>query len=174
VKSQAAGYAHTTTVRLNGLSRRSGKIAALSGEYTVTASPRMLPFRFDDLAKLPAEQRQDGVTVKLVRFAREEDRWEAEFDLAYPAGQPEFESFESWASGNVLKLVSPGRGQVYAPDNFDLTEGSRRVRSTYRFRSAGGKGPEITDPKGWRLVYETPAPLVEFPVRFEFKDIPLP
>ena len=41
-------------------------------------------------------------------------------------------------------------------------------------RKADGKGPNVANPKGWQLVYETPAPLVEFPVRFELKDIPLP
>ena len=49
-----------------------------------------------------------------------------------------------------------------------------RARATYRFLTAGGKGPNLSDRKGWRLVYETPAPLVEFPVRFELKDIRLP
>jgi hypothetical protein len=175
VKSQVSGFQHTTSVRLDGLTRKSGRIAVLAGTFTVTASPKMLTFTFDDLAgRLPAARQHEGVTVKLTRFAKEEDRWEAEFDLAYPPGQPEFESFESWASGNVLRLVSPGKGEVFTPDNFDLTENSQRARATYRFRSAGGKGPNLADRKGWRLVYETPAPLVEFPVRFELKDIPLP
>jgi hypothetical protein len=173
-KSQVSGFAHSTTVRIDGLTRKSGKIATLAGEFTVTASPRMLAVRFNDLASLPAEKMTEGVTVKLVRFAKEEDRWEAEFDLAYPPGQPEFESFESWASGNTLKLVAPGTGQVFTPDNYDLTESSRRARATYRFRTAGGKGPDVGDRKGWQLVYETPAPLVEYLVRFAFKDIPLP
>jgi hypothetical protein len=174
VKSQVTGFAHTTAVRIDGLTRKSGKIATLAGEFTVTASPRMLPVRFDDLAALPAEKKMEGVTVKLVRFAKEEDRWETELDLTYPPGQPEFESFESWASGNTLKLVAPGTGRVFTPDNYDLTESSRRVRAAYRFRTAGGKGPDVGDRKGWQLVYETPAPLVEYPVRFAFKDIPLP
>src|SRR5207248_413072 len=158
----------------DGLTRKSARIASVAGSFTVTASPKMLTVRFDDLAALPAERRQEGVTVKLARFAREEDRWEAEFELTYPPGQPEFESFESWASGNTLKLVAPGTGRVFAPDNFDLIEGSRQVRATYRFRTADGKGPNVANLKGWQLVYETPAPLVEFPVRFELKDIPLP
>jgi hypothetical protein len=43
------------------------------------------------------------------------------------------------------------------------------VVAVYRFA-----GSALTSPKGWTLTYETPATLVEFPVRFELKDIPLP
>jgi hypothetical protein len=134
----------------------------------------MLSVRFDNLAATPVERRVEGVTVRLVRFARVDDRWEAEFDLTYPPGQPEFESFETWATGNTLRLVAPGAGRVFTPDNFDLIESSQRVRATYRFQIGERKGLTITDIQGWQLIYDTPAPLVEFPVRFELKDIPLP
>jgi hypothetical protein len=174
VKSQVTGFSHTTAVRLEGLTRRSGSIAVLAGAFQVTASPRMLSVRFDNLAATPVERRVEGVTVRLVRFARVDDRWEAEFDLTYPPGQPEFESFETWATGNTLRLVAPGAGRVFTPDNFDLIESSQRVRATYRFQIGERKGLTITDIQGWQLIYDTPAPLVEFPVRFELKDIPLP
>ena len=44
----------------------------------------------------------------------------------------------------------------------------------YRFKEDPTKGLTNPTAKGWSLVYETPAPLVEFRVPFELKDIPLP
>jgi hypothetical protein len=50
-RSQPAGAAaHAATVRLSGLTRESRKIATLDGYFTVTASAKMLSFRFPDLA----------------------------------------------------------------------------------------------------------------------------
>lgn len=172
VKSPVSGYSHATAVRVEGLTRKAAKIVTLAGSFTVTASPKMLTFTFDDLsAPLPVEKEQDGVKVAMTKFARRDGRWEAELRLDYPPGHPEFESFESWASGNAIKLIAPGRTKSSAEETFDLTGSGRSVVATYRFPASAGPG---ADRQGWMLVYETPAPLVEFPVRFELKDLPLP
>jgi hypothetical protein len=173
-KAAVTGYAHPATVRLDGLTRKSASIARLAGQFTVTAAPRMLAFRFADLAaKPPVPQQQDGVTVTLTGFDRRDDRWDLSLRLEYPEGHPAFESFESWTGRNTLRLVSPDRSRVYDPDTFDVTETGRTATAVYRF-AAGGRGPNLGDRKGWSVVYETPAPLAEFPVRFELKDLPLP
>jgi hypothetical protein len=132
----------------------------------------MLPFVFDDLAR-PRPIRppaQEGVTVALRRFEKADDRWEAELELLYPPDQPKFESFETWVTENRARLIAPDKAKVLEPLDYDVPEqGGRRVVAVYRF-----PGKAIADRKGWSLVYETPAPLVEFPIRFDLKDIPLP
>jgi len=174
-KSPTTGSAHTTTIRIDGLTRNARTIARLEGEFIVTASPKMLAFEFDDLqAKLPIVKERDGVKVTLKSFAKIEDRWDVELHLEYPASHPEFESFESWATGNAIRLIAPNAGNSYAEDNYDITGSGRSVVAAYRFKDATIGQRDPTKAKGWKIVYETPAPLIEFPIRFDCKDIPLP
>ena len=49
----------------------------------------------------------------------------------------------------------------------------RRAVATYGFKEDAAKGLNPAG-KGWSLVYETPAPLVEFKVPFVLENIPLP
>ncbi len=173
-KSRVAGYSHPIPVRLDGLTRKATKITTLAGTVTVTASERMLPFTFDALhGPFPAAKTQAGVTATLKRWAFSDaaGMWEAEVELKYPPGQPEFESFESWLTENRIRLVAPDRAKSFAPDEVDDLPGGR-PGGVYRFKPPPGAG--APNAPGWALVYDTPAPLVEYPVRFELKDIPLP
>jgi hypothetical protein len=177
--TQPTGWLHSMEgVRLSGLTRESRSIDALAGSYTVTASEKMLAYRFDDLtAKTPTGlPGQLGVTASLRRFEKDEAVWEAEVELTYPADQPRFESFEegAWLSQNRMQLIPPGGGKAFVPDDHQILEAGRRVVVVYRFKEDAAKGLTFPKGKGWSIVYETPAPLVEFNVPFELKDIPLP
>ncbi len=164
------GFLYTTTVRIEGVPREAKRVTRLAGTFLVTASERMLPFAFDAGGKMPVTPpAQEGVRATLKRFEKRDDHWEAELELTYPPGQPEFESFESWVTENRARLVSPDKTKTLEPTDYDIPEQGRRVVAVYRFAGAA-----LADPKGWTLTYQTPAPLVEFPVRFDLKDIPLP
>ncbi|CAN5117452.1 hypothetical protein BH11PLA2_BH11PLA2_37980 [soil metagenome] len=168
-------YLFTSTFRLDGLTRESKSIAKLEGSFYVTASPKMLAFTFDDLnAKLPVTKEQHGVSVTLAKFAPVENRWDAAFKLVYPESHPEFESFESWADGNKLRLINPDRTKTFSPDNFAISGSGSKLGGDYRFITKDGKGPVVGDRNGLTLVYDTPAPLTEFFVKFSLKDILLP
>lgn len=167
-RTQPGGFLYTTAVRIEGVPRGAKKLTRLAGTFTVTASERMLPFAFE-LGGKPSAQQQEGVTATLRRFGKVDDRWEAELALTYPPGRPEFESFESWVTHNRARLVGPDKAKVLEPTSSDIPEQGRRVVAVYRF-----PGNAMASPKGWTLTYEAPAPPVEFPVRFELKDIPLP
>jgi hypothetical protein len=169
-KTPPGGFLYTTTVRIEGVPRAATKLTKLAGTFTVTASERMLPFAFDLGGKPPTTPPpQEGVTAVLKRFEKVDGRWEAELELTYPPGQPQFESFESWVTENRARLVAPDKAKSLDPTDYDIPEQGRRVVAVYRF-----PGSALANPKGWTLVYETPAPLVEFPIRFELTDIPLP
>lgn len=177
VRVQPDGAVSTSKVSLGGLTRDSKQIAVLAGEFRVTATPRMLAFKFADLtAKLPQTQTQEQVTVALKRFINDETAWVVELELTYPPGQPTFESFEAevWLRHNRPQLVSPGGGKTFDADSYeysitDDSAGGRKVLATYGF-----KGVANPLARGWSLVYETPAPLIEFAVPFELRAIPLP
>jgi hypothetical protein len=178
------GSVHSLPVKLTGLTRQSRKIAVLAGDFGVTASPEMLPFRFTDLGgklpapgelpKLTAERLKGQVTATLKRFEKDGKTWEAEIELTYPPGQPVFESFESWLTENSLRLISPDGSKSFAPGDYEIPSMGRKVVAIYRFKENPNKGLIKPNDKGWSLVYETPAPLIEFRVPFELKDIPLP
>lgn len=177
--AQPIGWSHTLeAVRLTGLTRDSRAIAEIRGTYTVTASERMMAFRFDDLTgqlplRVPA---QSGVPASLRRIEKDENVWELEVELTYPAGQPHFESFEEaiWLSRNRMQLIPPGGGKALMPNDYQILESGRRVVAVYRFKEDAMSGPINPRAKGWSVVYESPAPLVEFDVPFELRDIPLP
>ncbi|MBL8864299.1 MAG: hypothetical protein JNK93_01925 [Planctomycetia bacterium] len=171
VKGAVAGYSHVADVRIDGLARPAKSIAAFDGEFTVTASPKMLAFEFADLTKLPATVELDGVKATLQPVKKRDEVWELSLVIAYPADPPAFESFESWTNRNALRLLAPNGRVVAEPENQDAGAVGRTVRAAYRYAF---KAADLSNREGWKVVYEAPAPLVEFPVKFRLKEIPLP
>lgn len=174
--TQPTGYTHAATVRLGGLAREARRIETLKGYFNVVASEKVLTFRFADLAaKLPAALPvQEQVTATLTRFAKDDATWEAEITLTYPPTIPEFESFEAWAVGNRVRLVSPNGAGVFEPESRNVSATGRRVVGTYYFKEDRAKGLANPAGKGWSLVVEAPTTPVAFRVPFELKDVPLP
>ncbi|MBX9626943.1 MAG: hypothetical protein K2X82_24290 [Gemmataceae bacterium] len=175
-RTQPAGYAHAATVRLGGLTREAKRVGTLKGYFTVVASEKFLTFRFADLTGKPpvALPAQEGVTATLRRLGKDEGTWEVEVVLTYPPTIPEFESFEAWAAGNRVVLVSPDGTKVFAPESRNVNAAGRQVVGTYYFKEDPAKGLVNPAGKGWSLVVEAPTTPVEFKVPFELKDVPLP
>lgn len=162
-------FCFTANVRLDAPAREARKLEKLEGTFTVTASPKMLTFEFDDLtAKLPVVKTQDKVNVSLKRVDFTNNFLDVALELRYPEG-PVFESFESWLDDNKLVIVSPDRTKTFTPQSASLDRQGQQITASYRFKLT-----EVGDRTGWRLLYQTPAPLVEFPVKFSLKDITLP
>lgn len=168
-RTPPTGCIHTTTVRIPGVPRSATKLTKLTGTFTVTATDRYLSRQFRELpAGKPMTQEQAGVRVTVHPPRKLDDVVEVRVVLDYPESHPAFESFESWTTGNRLRLVSPG-GKLVEPTDYATQEAGHRAVCEYRFPAA-----TVGDLKGWSLTYDTPAPLREFPVRFELADIPLP
>ncbi len=173
-KTPPNGRSFTTAVRIEGIPRSATVIRQLAGEFTVTATPRMLRFDFPDLMnpKAIALPEQSGVIAALKPIQKLDNSWEFPVELTYPA-RPEFESFESWVTENRLQLIDP-TGRAVEPADFDIPDQGRRVSALYRFPAEPAKHGIPANRKGWTAVYYAPAPLVEFSVKFDLKDIPLP
>jgi hypothetical protein len=170
-------------VQLNGLTRASDRITALGGTFTVTAAERMLAFAFDPTANLPANgtlpagPAEPGVTAVLKRVQKKGDIWEIAIDVSYPERQPVFESFQGewWLRDNRMILRSAdGKTNVIEDCEIPSPDSARPLRVIYRFKEDAAKGLGNPTAKGSTIIYETPAPLVEFKVPFELKEIPLP
>ena len=97
--------------------------------------------------------------------------------LEYPAGGSgkTLESYQasSLVVQNELRLVSADGKRTLAPSSYVIDSvSSKRAQVSYHFtdqpRSRRGQ------PQQWRLTYQAPERLVDVPVRFAFKNIPLP
>ena len=165
-------------VRLTGLSRTSDRITSLTGTFTVTATEKLLNFTFlAPAGKLPAAQKNAGVTATLKRVQKKDDTWEVAIDVTYPPDQPVFESFQGewWLRDNRLTVRDP-KGKSFVIEDYEIPmpDNSRPLTVIHRFKEDPKTGLGNPTAPGWSLVYETPAPLVEVKVPFELKDIPLP
>jgi len=165
------GYTTTSTIHIEGLTRKAIQIADLEGSFTVTATPEMLPFTFTNLnAGKPVTEEKNGVKVTLRPPRRDVKLWAVTFDLHYPPGGPVFESFEEyWLRANELSFISP-QGKRFPVTKVEIDG----TTMTYRLEETAQTGPLPKDLQGWKLEFTTPAPLREFPVRFRLRDIPLP
>ena len=168
-RTPPGGFLYTTTVRVEGVPRAATKLTRLAGTFTVTASERMLPFAFrprrQDAGHAAGAGGRDGDAAAVREGGRPLGGGSG---ADVPAGQPEFESFESWVTENRSRLVGP-----------DKTLQAGRLRRAGAGPAGGGGVPLPRERrrrarKGGRWPMRHPAPLVEFPVRFDLKDIPLP
>jgi hypothetical protein len=168
-------------VQLPGLPRPAGRIGLLEGRLNVIAPTKMLTFTFDGLDRLEKaaadapERRltQEGVTCRLGKIVLAKDRWTVQVFLDYPPGNRELESYQSWVVNNELALESPdGKRRLSSSDYVLENATARRAVLSYHFRD---RDRQVRGrPEDWRLTYRTPARVVEWPVRFSFKDVPLP
>jgi hypothetical protein len=168
-------------VQLPGLPRSSARIGLLEGRLNVIAPTKMLTFTFDTLDRLgkaapDAPERRltrEGVTCRLGKIVLAKDRWTVQVFLDYPPGNRELESYQSWVVNNELALESPdGKRRLPSSEYVLESATSRRAVLSYHFRD---KDKQVRGrPEDWHLTYRTPARIVEWPVRFSFKDVPLP
>jgi hypothetical protein len=170
-----------TEIQLPGLPRSAARIGSLAGQFHVIGPTKMLTFRFDSLdalAKEPADSparsaEQEKVRCRIGKVVLTRDHWTVQVALDYPPGNKELESYQSWVVNNEMVLVSEdGKRRLPASDYVLETATTTRAVLSYHFRDRE-KQPR-GKPEEWRLAYRTPAAIIEWPVRFSFKDIPLP
>jgi hypothetical protein len=170
----------TFDIPLPSLQRASAKLGLLKGNVQMVGPTRMDTFAFKStLAEMEKDPRareltQNGVTVKVSKLDLPKDHWTLVMALEYPADGPQFESFESWLVYNEIELRKKDGSGVF-PNNagysIDDSAGNRAILS-YNF--VDGKTDKRGSPDDWTVVYKTPGLIVDVPVAFEFKDLPLP
>jgi hypothetical protein len=170
-----------TELQLPALPRSARRIGLLEGRLSVVAPTRMLTFAFDSPAALARaeagapelQHTEDGVTCRITKVLLSPERWTVQVTLDYPPGNKELESYQSWVVNNELALVSPdGKRRLVSTDYVLESATPRRAVLSYHFRDRDGR--PRGRPEDWRLTYRAPASVVEWPVHFSFKDVPLP
>ncbi len=172
-----SGYTHPLTITLRDVPRAAKQLDEITGSFAVVAARQLLPFAFDDLtAEKPVAKEQAGVTVALKPVKHAGGRAEFNFEMKYPAGHPELESFEEvWASSNKLRVTGPNGRRNVEPTDYNTDSRGGTVYGNYAFAGANGQpGPLPEKLAGWKAVYETPSPLLKQTVAFTLKGIELP
>ena len=143
------------------------------------------------LPKLKIEKKEQarkeivkGVTVHLRELFPEQEGeepiWRVGLLLEYPADGPKFESFQSFVVRNEIYFEKEKDGVLQRfPYNLNLEtpgndESDNRAFVRYRFGDQPEKNLVLGKISDWKLVYKTPGRIMEVPIPFEFKDLPLP
>jgi len=162
-------------VPLPAVRRAVPQLALIKGSLPIIGSARMLTFPLE--LKKGQEKTIDGVTVKLTDVdAKEADLWALQFHLKYPGGGPNFESFQlqDWLQGNQAVLVKPGMRFVNNATGESDVAPAGQALLTHRFADDPDKKLKLGKVADWKVEYTTPSPVLQTPIPFEFKDVPLP
>jgi hypothetical protein len=175
---------HPIDLLLPGFSRADRVIGELSGKLSAIAPSKILAFRFDanlkalDEAAAGGEVRRltlDDVTCRLATIKLERNRWSISVGLEYPEGSLHLESFQaaSLVVNNELALSSKDGKRTLSPSS-NVVEyvTSRKALVTYHFTD-GPRAKRGTS-ETWYVQYRAPARIVSVPLRFTFRNVPLP
>jgi hypothetical protein len=165
---------------LPAIPRATQGLASVEGELTAIVPSKMLQLSFamvDALHNAAADDplrtiEREGVTCSITKVTLTSDRWTFQVSLNIPPGDAEFDSFQSWVVNNEMTLRKKD-GQVWKSSSYVLDANSARgAVVSYHFLHKDAPAPP--QPADWSLTYTTPAALLQMPIRFAFKDIPLP
>jgi hypothetical protein len=168
-------------VTLPALPRSAAALGLLEGKLSAIGPSKMLTFTFDTLDRLgkasadSPERRltQEGVVCKVSKVVLDRDRWTVQVILEYPPGGRKLESYQSWVVNNEMTLETKDGARRLASSGYvQESASSRRAVLSYHFIDKGkvlrGRSED------WKVIYRTPAAVVELPIRFSFKNVPLP
>ena len=182
---QAVSHRNAVTfdVALPSLERKAAKLGLFKGSLTMVGPTHMDTFSFEStLAEMDKDPKarqltRDGVTVKVGQLDLAKDHWTLTMELEYPGEGPQFESFESWLVFNEIYLKKKESlvEQTFSTNSYviESSSGNKAVVS-YHFTDEPRKKFIRGKPEDWTVVYKTPGMILNVPVNFEFKDLPLP
>jgi hypothetical protein len=148
--------------------RDVSKIATLKGKLLALVPGRQVKFKFDDLAHATGKsQTSGGVQVTIDAIRKNNEVWEIHMRLRLDEDNHALESHRSWALQNLSYLIDKEGVRIENAGLETTLQNKNEVGVAYLFEQANGLD-------GLTWVYETPAAIVELPIEYEFKDIPLP
>lgn len=166
---------------LPALPRSVARIRSLEGQLSMISPSKMLGFHFDGLDRLaqanandPERLRtQENVACRVLKVTLQRERWTIQVALDYPPGLKQLDSNQSWVVNNEMTLESADGKKRFPATNYVVTSVSAgHAMLSYHFRDKNSlKRGKASD---WKLIYRAPADLIEVPLKFSFKDIPLP
>jgi hypothetical protein len=149
--------------------RESRKLASLVVHAEVTIPAGIKVFKFPSLVQKDVTVKQGDVSLTLQDTEVDEQVWKVNVTLVYPGEGPAFESYRQGLFNNRLWLQRADGSRFEHNGGFSNTSADGgKLGFEYLFVDAPGK------PADYQLVYETPSKVITVPLKFEFKDVPLP
>lgn len=144
------------------------RIASLEGQLSALVPGRVEAFEFSNLeAAEPVEQSRAGVTVVLEQVRKNVEVYEVRLRVRFDAAQNALESHRNWIYNNEAYFVAPDGQRFEHVGQQAFRQAENEVGVGYLSDREGGLA-------GCKFVYKTPAVLIQMPVAFQLKDIPLP
>ncbi|MCA9212178.1 MAG: hypothetical protein KDB27_03860 [Planctomycetales bacterium] len=148
--------------------RSADQIDSLSGTLYALIPGKQVQFEFEKLENArDIAQRQSGVTVTLDRVIKNRDIYEVRIRVKLAQNAAQRQTHLDWASNNIVQLVGKDGKKVDEPNFEPYFEREGEIGYRYLF-------PLDDEIKNYKLLYKTPASMVEVPVQYELKNIDLP
>lgn len=143
------------------------KIRSIKGTFYAMVPGNAATFTFDELdGARNVSQQKAGVTVSIDRVTQNRSVYEIRVRLKLDKASDSLQSHLDWASNNEAYLVHKDGTKIENPNFERFLERSNEIGFVYLFPLES-----IAD---YQFVYKSPAAILEYPVNFELKDIPLP
>jgi hypothetical protein len=149
--------------------RDAKKLSSVMVNAEMTIPAGIKTFRFPSLAQKNVTAKQGDVTLTLEDTEVDEQVWKVNVTLVYPGEGPAFESYRQGLFNNRIWLQRADGSRFEHNGGFSntATDGGK-LGFEYLFVDAPG------NPADYQLIYETPSKVITIPLKFEFKDVPLP
>ena len=108
-----------------------------------------------------------GATVVLEQVRRNNLVWEVRMRLVFDKAGRALESHRTWVLRNEAHLESPDKKSIRYAGLETTRQTETEVGVAYLFDVEG-------DLTGHSFVYKTPTAIIQVPVAYELKDVPLP
>ena len=143
------------------------KIRSIKGTFYAMVPGNAATFTFDELdGARNVSQQKAGVTVSMDRVTQNRSVYEIRVRLKLDKASDSLQSHLDWASNNEAYLVHKDGTKIENPNFERFLERPNEIGFVYLFPLES-----IAD---YQFVYKSPAAILEYPVNFELKDIPLP
>jgi hypothetical protein len=161
----STGTAVEMEVPLADPPRAARAIASIKGTIRALLPSRIETFEFTGQTK--SRQQRAGATVALDEVLHEGATWQVRVRVHYDHAGNALESFRSWVFNNEAYMVGPDNRRIKPTGSEQTLHAKDEIGLAYKFELPNGPG-------GLKFIYKTPALLTTVPLKFEFKDLPLP
>jgi hypothetical protein len=154
--------------------RDTATIASLRGKLVALVPGPLEEFRFEQLPleaagarPKPVEQRKAGTLVTLQGVRQNNDIWAAAVRVRFEAPETALESHRGWMLENEAFFEDAQGKRIDAGGLEQTLQAKDEIGINYLFDLPEG-------PQKLTFVYRTPLVVLELPVEYEFRDLPLP
>jgi hypothetical protein len=168
VEVPRGSHAAEATLALQLPAREAAKIESLRGKMTALVPGRVVDMEFKDLKNAKnVTQETSGVAVTLERVVKNQALWEVHMRVRLVGLEGGLESHQGWIFQNVTYLKDKS-GEHLDHAGYETTvQTEDEAGFAYFFET-----PEDISQYTW--IYRTPTAIVNLPVEYELKDVPLP